>query len=116
MIFLADENLETELLVQLRRHSPEIDVIDVRDVGLVQTPDEEILQWAADNGPVVITHDVNTMRGIADDRVRAGLPMSGAIIVLDHISFGTAIGFIVRCAEGQSGDLEGRTVFANDLQ
>ena len=114
MIFLSDENIESELLAQLRRHMPDIDVVDVRDIGLSQTPDEVILQWAADHGRVVITHDVNTMRGLADDRVRADLPMPSVIIVLDHISFGTAVQYIIQYAEGQSDSLEGQSVFAKD--
>ena len=34
MLFLADENLEAQIQVQLRRHYPDINIIDVRDVGL----------------------------------------------------------------------------------
>ena len=112
MLFLADENLETQIQVQLRRHYPDIDIIDVRDVGLDHRPDEDILQWAADNNRIVVTHDVNSMRGLADSRTSAGLPMPGAIIVLDHISHGVAIEFIAYVDSGQHGDMEGRTVFA----
>ena len=79
MLFLADENLEAQIQVQLRRHYPDINIIDVRDVGLDHTPDEDILQWAADNNRIVITHDVNSMRGLADSRARAGLPMPGPL-------------------------------------
>ena len=41
--FLTDENVDPDLLDQLRRHLPDIDVIDVRDVGLNSTPDPIIL-------------------------------------------------------------------------
>ena len=41
--FLTDENVDPDLLGQLRRHLPDIDVIDVRDVGLNSTPDPIIL-------------------------------------------------------------------------
>ena len=112
MLFLADENLEVELQVQLRLHLPDIDIIHVRDVGLDETPDQDILQWAAGSNRIVITHDVNTMRGLADNRARVGLPMPEAIIILHHIPYGVAIDFIARVASGQYGDLEGRTVFA----
>ena len=115
MIFLADENIEAELLIQLRRHLPDIDVVDVRDVGLSQTPDDVILQWAADNGRVVITHDVNTMRGLAEDRVRAGLPMPGVIVVLENVSYGAAIQGIIRYAAGQISDIENQVVFAHNI-
>ena len=111
MVFLADENIEADLLIQLRRHLPDIDVIDVRDAGMAQTPDDVILQWAADNGRVVITHDVNTMRGLAEDRVRAGLPMPGVIVLLEHISYGAAIQAIIQYAVGPFVDLEGQIIF-----
>ena len=116
MIFLTDENIESELSVQLRRHLPDIDLVDVRDVGLAQTPDEDILQWAADNGRVIITHDINTMRGLAEDRVRAGLPMPGVIIVLGNISYGAAIEGIIRYAVDEFADIEGQVVFVNAPQ
>ena len=115
MLFLTDENIEGSLLIQLRANLPEDDILDVREIGLDQTPDEEILQWAADNGRVVISHDVNTMRGLADDRVRNGLPMPGLILVLDHISYGTTIRVITRYAESESSELQGRSVFAKDI-
>lgn len=115
MLFLADENLEAQVQVQLRLHYPGIDIIDVRDVGLDHTPDEDILQWAAENNRIVISHDVNSMRGLADGRAKAGLPMPGAIIVLDHVSYGVAIEFIAYVDSGQYGDMEGRTVFAKRL-
>ena len=115
MQFLADENLEAQIQVQLRLHYPDIDIIDVRDVGLDHTPDEDILQWAADNNRIVITHDVNSMRGLADSRARDGLPMPGAIIVLGHVSYGVAIEFIAYVDSGHLGDMKGRSVFARPL-
>ena len=45
---LADENIDPDLVTQLRRHLPDINAVDVRDAGLMQTPDPVILQWAAD--------------------------------------------------------------------
>ena len=101
MIFLTDENIDPDLLTQLRRHLPDIDVIDVRDVGLESTPDPIILQWAADNERVLITHDVNSMPGFAYARVRDGSPMPGVIVVLENTSFGFAIQGIIEYAVKQ---------------
>jgi hypothetical protein len=41
------------------RHKPE--VVRVQDVGLVQTPDPDILEWAASQGRVLLSHDVSTV-------------------------------------------------------
>jgi hypothetical protein len=39
------------------------------------------LEWAAQHDYIVLTHDVNTMRGYFYDRVNAGLPTSGLFLV-----------------------------------
>ena len=36
-------------------------VIHVGDVNLDQTPDPNILEWAAENDRIVVTHDKSTM-------------------------------------------------------
>jgi hypothetical protein len=36
------------------------------------TPDPDVLEWAAREGRILLTHDVNTMLGHAWDRVRLG--------------------------------------------
>ena len=89
--FLADENVNPVLLTQLRRHLPGIDIVHARDVGLTQTPDQDILQWAADNERVVVSHDKKTMRDFANGRVAAGLPMPGLILWHYYTPIGAAI-------------------------
>ena len=111
MIFLTDENIDPDLLTQLRRHLPDIDVIDVRDVGLDSTPDPIILQWAADNERILITHDVNSMPGFAYQRIRSGLPMPGVIVVLENTPFGLAIQGIIEYAVKQISRIENQVVY-----
>lgn len=41
----------------------------------------EVLQWAADEGRVLVTHDIRTISDFAHERVSAGLLMPGVIIV-----------------------------------
>lgn len=63
---------------------PDLDLIRVQDVGLRTAPDPVILEWAATAGRVLLTHDRQTMPGFAYDRVRAGLPMPGVIVLRDE--------------------------------
>ena len=114
--FLTDENVGPDLLGQLRRHLPDIDVIDVRDVGLNSTPDPIILQWAADNDRILITHDVNSMRGFANQRLETGLPLPGVILVPENIPFGLALRGILRYAVEQFSYIQNQVVFVNDPQ
>lgn len=93
---LTDEDTNPELVVQLRRHLPGIDAVDVREVGLAQTPDPVILQWAADNDRVVVSHDKSSMRKFAEDRVREGLPMPGLILGHQESPMGTVVRSIVQ--------------------
>lgn len=79
--FLADENFNNHLFRILRIRLPECDVIRAQDIGLAMTPDDVVLEWAAQADRVVLTHDADTMAGFAYDRVRMGQPMPGVIVI-----------------------------------
>jgi hypothetical protein len=74
----------------LRQKFPQVDVIRAQDAALRSTSDELILQWAAEQKRVVLTHDQRTMAKFAYARVDKGLPMPGVVIV-ELISVGQAI-------------------------
>ena len=42
-----DEDVHGDIVNGLRRRQPGLDVVRVQDVGLRQTPDPDILEWAA---------------------------------------------------------------------
>jgi hypothetical protein len=44
-------------------------------------PDAEVLAYAADNGFIVVSHDVNTMPSAAYGRMSSGQKMSGLLMV-----------------------------------
>src|SRR4051812_45903224 len=74
------------------RLRPAFDVVRVQDSGLAQnTPDSDILEWAAQNDRIALTHDRNTMVGFARDRVAGGLPMPGLIVVDNTAPIGRII-------------------------
>lgn len=39
------------------RRNPNVDIVRVQDVGLSEADDPTVLQWAAQNNRVVLTHD-----------------------------------------------------------
>ncbi|MCC7207897.1 MAG: DUF5615 family PIN-like protein [Anaerolineae bacterium] len=88
---LADENFNNAVLKGLRAALPDVDVIRVQDTAMYQAPDPDVLEWAAQEGRIVLTHDVDTMVGFAYDRVRAGLTMLGVIEVATRLSVGDAV-------------------------
>jgi|SRR5579884_2005502 len=75
--FLTDENYDSRILDGLLLQKPDIDVVRAQDVGLEQQKDPVVLDWAAERGRILLTHDVSTMTAFAYDRVRSGQRMPG---------------------------------------
>jgi predicted nuclease of predicted toxin-antitoxin system len=69
---LADENLNNNIIRAVRLREPAIDIVRVQDVGLIGQSDPAILEWAAKEQRIVVTHDVSTMTRYAYDRVSRG--------------------------------------------
>jgi hypothetical protein len=95
----ADENFNNDIVRGVRRRNAAIDLVRVQDVGLAAMADAAILEWAAQSGRVLLTHDVTTMTRWAYDRVRDGKPMPGVFEVGRHVPIGVAIEEIVLLAE-----------------
>lgn len=91
MRLLADENFHGDILRGLLRVEPKLDILRVQDTEVYQAPDPVVLEWAAKESRILLTHDVKTMTKAAYDRIRAGLPMPGLIEVRDDYPVGQAI-------------------------
>ena len=89
--FLTDENFESAIFRGLVRRNPQLDILCVQDYGLSTTDDPIILEWAAQNNRIVLTHDLRTMPNFAYDRIAQNLPMPGVIVMRPDIRIGTAI-------------------------
>jgi hypothetical protein len=89
---LADENFNGRILRALQRQIPDLDVVRAQDTLLYGTDDQVLLQFAADENRIVLTHDVETLVGYAWERVRSGLPMPGVIVALTDQPIGQVIG------------------------
>lgn len=57
----------------------------------MHTPDPDILEWAAQAGRVLLSHDFQTVPGYALERVRAGRPMPGVVLIQRDTPTGQAI-------------------------
>ncbi len=99
--FLADENFNGDIVRGLLRQKPDLDIVRLQDVGLSGASDERVLEWAAEEGRVLLTHDVNTITRYAYNRIKAGKPVAGVFEVSSDISAGQAIEellFIAECS------------------
>jgi hypothetical protein len=100
---LTDEHIDRDLVRGLLARQPDLDVVRVQEVGLLGADDRDILAWAAGEQPpgvsgaapaeprVLVTHHRNTVPGFAYDRVRAGRPMTGVVVVGDRLPLGRMI-------------------------
>jgi predicted nuclease of predicted toxin-antitoxin system len=78
---VSDGDFDGRLYRTLRKSRPELDLVRVQDVGLRTAPDPDILAWAAAEDRIVISQDYDTMPKFAYERIDAGLPMPGLLIV-----------------------------------
>ena len=101
---LADQNFNERILKGLVRSQPAIDVVHVRDVGLSAAADPEILERAAADGVVLLTHDRQTIPGFAYARIAAGEAMPGVFLVAETLPIGEAIDEILLAVECMSLD------------
>lgn len=107
MKYLADENFHGDVLRGILAAFPDLDIIRVQDTDFIGAKDEILLEEAARQGAILITHDVQTMTKHAYDRIRAGLPMPGIIEVAEDLSIGKAIDeLLIVIGAGNPADFE----------
>ena len=105
----ADENFNYDIVRGVLRHDPQIDIVRVQDAGLSGADDPAVLEWAAREGRVLLTHDVATMTRYAYERVRVGKPMPGVFEVGRTVPVGLAIEEILLIARySLEGEWEGQ--------
>jgi Domain of unknown function (DUF5615) len=110
--FLADENFNNQIVRGVLRQSPDIDIVRIQDVGLSGADDPTVLAWAAQEGQIVLTHDVATMTTFAYQRIQAELSMPGLFEVSRRVPVGVAIEEIILIAECSiEGEWEGQVRF-----
>ena len=108
----TDEDFNNRILRGVLRRIPGLDVVRVQDAGLTGRGDAEVLEWAAREGRVLLTHDVTTMIRYVGERVAAGLPMPGVFEVGQQVPIAQAIEDILLIIEcSLEGEWEGQITF-----
>jgi len=107
--FAADENLNNDVVRGLLRRRHDLDIVRLEDVGLSGADDPTVLEWAAQERRILLTHDVGTITRYAYERVRAGMSMPGVFEVGRSVPTGAAIEDILLLAEcSEEGEWEGQ--------
>lgn len=109
---LADENLDNTIIRGLLRRNPDIDIVRVQDVGLSGEDDPIVLEWAAAEGRILLTHDVATITRYAYERLAENLAMPGVIEIPTNAPIGRVIEDLFMILEcGTSKDLDGQIYY-----
>ena len=107
--FLADENFSGDIIEGLLARLPELDIARVQDIHLSGADDPAILEWAAQEGRILLTHDVSTVTAFAYERVRGGLAMPGVFEVPRGVSVRQAIEDLLLVAQASlPGEWDGQ--------
>lgn len=110
--FVADENFNNDIVRGVLRRNGAIDIVRVQDEGLSGAIDPVVLEWAAQAGRLVLTHDVSTMTAYAYDRARVGQPMPGIVEASREVPIGKAIEDILLMAEcSREEEWEGQIIY-----
>ncbi len=102
--FLIDQNFNEHIVDGITRRDATLEFVHVRDVGLAEASDSDVLQWAAAHGLVLLTHDRRTVPQCAHARVAGGAPMPGVFLVNDGMGVGQAIDELLIAAHCLSPD------------
>lgn len=89
--FQADNDLKFGIVKAVRRREPAVDFLSAQEAGLDGVPDLVLLDRAAAEGRVLVSHDRRTMIDHLRDHLVAGKSSPGLLIV----SQGSAIGDVV---------------------
>ena len=78
--FLADEDLRYSIVQAIRRMEPDVEITMVFEAGLSSATDVEVLEYAWENRWLLVSHDVNTMKSCAEQRLANGNGIHGLFL------------------------------------
>jgi predicted nuclease of predicted toxin-antitoxin system len=102
LTLLSDENFNGAIVRGLFLRQPNLDLLRVQDVGLIEVADPEILDWAAKHERILLTHDRATMPDFAYARIVSGKQMPGLWVVNNRMPMRQAIDellLLIDCSE-----------------
>jgi hypothetical protein len=97
--FATDENFNNNILRGLQRRQPMLDILRIQDVDLSGVDDPVILEWAAQQQRVLLTHDARTMPKFAYERLDRALAVSGVVVIKSEAPIRQVIEDILILAE-----------------
>lgn len=79
--FLADEDLRGSIVRAVRRMSATLEFVTIVEEDLSSAADEEVLEFAWQHEWLVDSHDVNTLKAFAEQRIADRQGLHGLFLV-----------------------------------
>jgi hypothetical protein len=101
MKFLVDENFDNRIVRGLLRRQPDLDILRVQDLEIAGADDPTVLDWAAQEGRILLTHDERTVPHYAYERLGVGESIAGVIVASNSLAISTVIDdllLVVECS------------------
>lgn len=95
MRLLFDENFNQRIVRSLKLELPNLEFEIAQNCGLKGKPDPQVLEWASENGFILVSHDLKTVPKFAYQIVAEDKTMLGVIAVPDDLPIGQAIDELV---------------------
>lgn len=93
--FQADADLNFDIVKAVRKQEPAIDLASASDAGLQGVGDPDILERAALENRVLVSHDRRTMPEHFRLRLAAGKSSPGVLVVAQGVAIGDAVDAII---------------------
>src|SRR5688572_18037701 len=110
--FLADQNLNDDIITGLLRQDDRIEFSRAREIGFAEAEESELLARAAEANLILISHDMRTMPSHAYTRLKQGLPMPGLFIVKQTDPVGPVINdLLLIWSASEIEEWDGRVIY-----
>ena len=90
-VLLTDQNFNEAVVRGLRRRLPAQDILSIRDFGLGDAPDEDVLKLAAERSSVLLTHDAKTIPPLFYRMLADELEVPFIVLVPWELAIGRAV-------------------------
>jgi uncharacterized protein DUF5615 len=108
----ADENFNNDILRGLLRRVSDLDIVRIQDTVIAGSDDSTVIEWAAQEGRILLTHDVKTITRFAYERVEQGLSMPDVVEVRATLGIGQAIEELILFSEvSNEEEWEGQVIY-----
>ena len=89
--FLADADLNQAVVIGVRSREAALDFLPAPEANLEGRSDPDVLEFAASQGRILVSHDTSTMPVHFSDRLRSGRMSPGVFLVRQRASVGQVV-------------------------